>query len=172
MVESVNLFGTSILYVEGKSTTGPVPYLTVKETGLWDQPMNAGMKFIKWDLDPNTNSGNANNDVAFFRYADILLMKAEALARKSQFNDALLLVNQIRRRSNASEFLTLTLNDILDERNRELTFEHTNRRDLIRFGKFNDAWEYKEASPSYKCLFPIPKSAMDANPKLVQNPEY
>ena len=50
--------------------------------------------------------------------------------------------------------------------------ENDRRRALIRFGKFNDAWWAKEASAETYNLFPIPKDQMDANPKLVQNPDY
>jgi hypothetical protein len=46
------------------------------------------------------------------------------------------------------------------------------RRDLIRFGKFGDAWEFKKPSEPFRTIFPIPKTAIEANPKLVQNPGY
>ena len=99
-------------------------------------------------------------------------MKAEALARKGNFTDALLLVNQVRKRSNAEELTSLTLEDVFEERGRELAFEMHRRRDLIRFGKFTDAWEFKEASEPFRTLYPIPVTAIDANPKLQQNPGY
>jgi hypothetical protein len=67
---------------------------------------------------------------------------------------------------------SVTLEDVFLERSRELAFEMHRRRDLIRFGKFNDAWEFKEASESFRTLFPIPRTAIDANPKLQQNPGY
>jgi hypothetical protein len=134
--------------------------------------MNAGEMWIKWGIDPTTNGGNAGNDFALLRYADVLLIKAEALARKGDLPNALLLVNQIRARSNATSLAALTLNDILDERGRELVFELTRRRDLIRFGKFNDPWQFKNASSSFRTLFPIPSLARGANSKLGQNPGY
>ncbi|UGU15485.1 RagB/SusD family nutrient uptake outer membrane protein [Sinomicrobium kalidii] len=172
MVERVVPDNNSALYVEGVSTEGPVPYEIVPATGIRSQPMNAGIKWIKWQIDPNTVGGSAGNDVAFFRYADILLIKAEALARQGDFGAALPLVNQIRERSNASALLTLSLEDILDERGRELVFEMGRRRDLIRFGKYGDAWEWKNPSEDFRNIFPIPQSALNANPKLRQNPGY
>lgn len=171
MVEKIVPDNNSQLYIPGKSTGEPVPYVIIPATGIRNQPMNAGMKWIKWGLDPNTNGGNAGNDIAFLRYADVLLIKAEALVR-TNMDGAIDLVNQVRVRSKAAPLETLTLDDIIDERSRELAFEMTRRRDLIRFGKFNDPWEFKEASEPFRNLYPIPKRAMDANPDLKQNPGY
>tara|TARA_R110002050_G_scaffold161176_1_gene290748 strand:- start:21679 stop:23256 length:1578 start_codon:yes stop_codon:yes gene_type:complete len=172
MVERIVPDHNSNLYVPGKSPEGPVPYVIIPATGIRLQPMNAGIKWIKWGLDPNTQGGLAGNDIAFLRYADILLIKAEALARKSDFGAALPLVNQVRERSNAVPLTSVTLEDVFLERSRELAFEMHRRRDLIRFDKFTDAWEFKEASESFRNLFPIPRTAIDANPKLQQNPGY
>lgn len=172
MVERIVPDNNSKLYVPGVSTEGPVPYTIIPATSFRLQPMNAGLKWVKWGLDPNTNGGNAGNDIAFIRYADVLLIKAEALARQGMFDQALPLVNEVRERSNASPLGSLTLDDILDERGRELAFEMQRRRDLIRFGKFGDAWEFKEPSEPYRTIFPIPTTAIGANPKLVQNPGY
>ena len=172
MVERIVPDNNSQLYVPGKSKEGPVPYVIIPATGIRNQPMNAGIKWIKWGIDPNTNGGNAGNDIAFIRYADVLLVKAEALARTGDMGGALSLVNQVRERSNAAPLSSISLDDILDERGRELAFEMTRRRDLIRFGKFTDAWEFKEASEPFRNLYPIPKRAIDANPNLKQNPGY
>lgn len=172
MVERVVPDGNSALYVEGKSTQGPVPYEIIPATGIRSQPMNAGIKWIKWGLDPNTNGGNAGNDIAFLRYAEIFLLKAEAYARKGQFDLALPLINMIRERSNASALTSITLEDVLNERGRELTFEMSRRRDLVRFGKFTAAWEFKEVSGDFRNLYPIPQAALDANSNLGQNPGY
>lgn len=176
MVERIVPDGNSNLYVPGKSTVGPVPYTIIPPTGIRLQPMNAGLKWIKWGLDPGTNGGNAGNDIAFLRYADILLIKAEALARGAKggtLEQARTIINeQIRSRSHADPLPTLTLDDILDERGRELAFEMSRRRDLIRFRKFGNAWEFKGVSDSYRTLFPIPKTAIESNPKLDQNPGY
>jgi len=172
MVESVVTDGPSVLYVEGESTSGPVPFELTEMTGYHNQSMAAGMRWIKWGVDPNTNGNNAGNDVAFLRYADVLLIKAEASFREGNTSVALNLVNQVRERSHASTLTELTLQDLLDERGRELAFEMTRRRDLIRFGKFTEAWGFKDASDDYRCLYPIPKDAMDANSNLVQNTGY
>lgn len=171
MVERIVPDGNSALYVPGESSEGPVPYEIINADGLRNQPMNAGIKWIKWGLDPNTNGGNAGNDIAWIRYADILLVKAEAQYRSGTGNP-LSLVNEVRQRSNASLLSSLTLQDILNERGRELAFEMSRRRDLIRFGQFTEPWEFKEASEEYRTLFPIPADAIEANPNLEQNPGY
>lgn len=64
----------------------------------------------------------------------------------------------------------MTLDELLAERGRELAFEEHRRQDLIRFGKFGEAWDFKETSDKNKELFPIPSSALNANPNLTQNP--
>ncbi|MCM4157238.1 RagB/SusD family nutrient uptake outer membrane protein [Gramella sp. AN32] len=172
MVERVVPDNNSALYEPGVSTEGPVPYDIIPATGIRSQPMNAGIKWIKWLIDPNTQGGNAGNDIAFIRYADIILIKAEAMARQGNLDGALEYVNMIRERSNATKLTSLTLEDILEERNRELAFEMTRRRDLIRFGEFTKPWEWKEASEPYRTIYPIPQAAINSNPKLEQNPGY
>jgi hypothetical protein len=171
MVERIVADNNSNLFKPGVSTVGPVPYVIIPATGIRSQPMNAGIKWIKWGLDSKTIGGNAGNDIAFIRYADVLLMKAEALQRKNA-SGALAIVNLIRARSKASSLGSVNLDDILAERGRELAFEMTRRRDLIRFGKFQDAWEFKAASESFRSLYPIPQAAINANPKLKQNTGY
>lgn len=172
MVEKIIPDHNSTLYKPGVSVEGPVPYVIIPATDVQDQPMNAGMKWIKWGIDPNTQGGLAGNDIAYIRYADVLLIKAEAMARKNNFAGALPIINEIRERSNAEPLTSVTLADVFDERSRELVFEMHRRRDLIRFDKFNDVWEFKEASEPFRKLFSIPTTAYDANTKLVQNPGY
>ncbi|GAB4399921.1 MAG: RagB/SusD family nutrient uptake outer membrane protein [Microscillaceae bacterium] len=118
------------------------------------------------------NGGAASNDFPIYRYADILLMKAEAAFRLGQTGTALTLVNEIRARANATQLLSLTLNDIYDERGRELCWEGHRRQDMIRFGTFNAGRDFKPASDATRRIFPLPQSALDTNPNLVQNPGY
>ncbi|WP_143884993.1 RagB/SusD family nutrient uptake outer membrane protein [Chryseobacterium binzhouense] len=126
----------------------------------------------------------SSTDFPLFRLADAYLIYAEcALRGASTANVAqgLTYVNQIRTRSNASSLPALTLQNVLDERGRELGLEGVRRQDLIRFGRFTGAtylWPWKggvangtSISDNYK-LFPIPASAIQANPNLTQNPGY
>ncbi len=135
-------------------------------------------KYEYWDF-----SGSADNDYAIFRYADILLMKAEALMRQNGGNatsETVELVNLVRSRafddpSKLYTVTTLTLDTLLAERGWEFYCEGFRRNDLIRFGKFiKGTWEFYDRSwetEDYN-LFPIPQSQINANPDLNQNPGY
>ena len=117
---------------------------------------------------------NMSNDFVIFRYADIILARAEALWRLNNADaNALTLVNQVRSRAGVDAFSgSLSPNQLFAERGREMFAEMTRRQDLIRFGKFNEAWWAKGASAATVAVFPIPKGARDVNNKLVQNPGY
>jgi len=138
----------------------------------------AGIRVVKYVPDMKENwSGsqdNANNDYVMLRYADVLLMKAEALLRTGNAADALIIVNQIRAIRGATAFTSLNLDNLLDERGRELYWESWRRNDLIRFGHFLDAVGTTRPSKSDNkyLLFPIPANALAANPALGQNPGY
>lgn len=119
---------------------------------------------------------NMSNDFVIFRYADILLTRAEALWRLSPGDaEALTLVNQVRTRAKVDPFGALDADKLLAERGREMFAEMTRRQDLIRFGKFSSAWGFKAAKPESDtkyAIFPIPKQQIDINSKLTQNPGY
>jgi hypothetical protein len=132
----------------------------------------AGIRVIKYQIDyANSGSKKPDNDWVYFRYADVLLMKAEAQLRTAQAAPALSIVNSIRMVRGASILPSLTLDILLDERGRELYWESFRRQDLIRFGKFLAAWQEKPASEAKYLLFPIPQNQI-SNPNLVQNPGY
>ncbi len=134
-----------------------------------------GYHVLKYSPIGTTWSGyNADNDFVLNRYSDILLMKAEALLRNNSAAQALPLVNEVRKRSNASTLASVSLNDIENERAREFIWEGTRRRDMIRFGSyFSDTWAFKTTvTPREKGLYPIPAEQITANPNLDQNPGY
>ncbi len=125
--------------------------------------------------------GNSlSNDFVIYRYADVLLLKAEALWRTNPGSaEALALVNQIRARSGVHDFTELDADKILAERGRELVWEQTRRQDLIRFAgteggatRYNDPWQFKDISSAHRNVAPIPTAQLQANTKLVQNPGY
>lgn len=123
----------------------------------------------------NYEQGGTNsmsNDFVIYRWGDMKLIRAEANLRLG--NDALALaeVNEIRVRAEVTPFAALTLDNLLAERGREMFAELSRRQDLIRFGKFSDAWWEKEVSTSIYNVFPIPQPQLDVNSTLVQNPGY
>ncbi|TKG94210.1 RagB/SusD family nutrient uptake outer membrane protein [Puteibacter caeruleilacunae] len=135
----------------------------------------SGYRCNKFYPDKTSSDRHQGNDVPVFRYADILLMKAEAILRgaSATLNDTpVSLMNQIRERANAPEVTSVTLDELLDERAREFYSENWRRNDLIRFGKFGDPWGWKEASDENHIIFPIPYTEMDLNPHWTQNPGY
>jgi hypothetical protein len=120
-----------------KNIAGTAPLVLVPIVSPKNAAENEGYRLMKWQPDNTWVNGGASNDVATIRYAEILLTKAEAILRSGgNAADALVLVNRVRVRSNATPLNTLTLKDILDERGRELMWEGTRRRDMIRFGTF------------------------------------
>lgn len=117
--------------------------------------------------------GQADNDFVFYRYADVLLMKAEALLRTGKPADALVIVNQLRTKRGASSLGSVSLDQLLDERQRELYWDMVRRQDLIRFGKYLAPTALRTAASDPKNLyFPIPNGALAVNPNLEQNPGY
>lgn len=137
-----------------------------------------GPRSIKFYPDPNwdPNSRSDNHDVPVFRYADILMMKAEAILRGATATNGetpASLVTQIRKRAKAPVVNTITLDELLDERVREFAWEAWRRNDLIRFGKFGDTWLFKDnKSEKYRELFPVPADQIKLNSNLVQNTGY
>lgn len=132
----------------------------------------AGIRVVKYVIDyANLSTNLAENDWVYFRYADVLMMKAEALLRTGQSGPALTLVNSIRTLRGASDFGSLTLDNLLDERGREFFWEGIRRQDLIRFGKFLIPWQEKPTDDPKYLVFPIPDNQL-GNTNLVQNPGY
>ena len=131
-----------------------------------------GIRPNKYAYDYATAGDQKNNDFALFRLADVMLMKAEALLRTSNAAGGLLLVNAIRQKRGAPALASLTLNNLLDERGRELYWEGYRRQDLIRFNKYLLAYQEKPATDARTLLFPIPSSQLAVNPNLTQNPGY
>ena len=131
------------------------------------------IRIFKYPVDwANTGSGTWNNDYVYFRLADVMLMKAEALLHTNAAG-SLPIVNAIRANRGATALPTLTLDNLLDERVRELYTENWRRQDLIRFGKFLAPKQLKsDASDPKYLLFPIPNQQVAANPNLTQNPGY
>jgi len=138
--------------------------------------ISRGVRSIKFYPDPNTNSSTRfqNNDMPIFRLADVYLSKAEALLRTGgSADEALKLVNRVRARSKAGELSTITLDAMLDERGRELAWEGWRRNDLIRFGKYQGKWGFKEGNEgAYRDIFSIPATELVLNKNLKQNSGY
>lgn len=139
-----------------------------------------GIRVIKYFPKPEPNNtvddGNVDNDYIFLRYADVLLMKAEAILRGGTDptgQTPLVIVNSLRTVRGASALANVDEAAMLAERGRELYYEAWRRNDQIRFGTFNDPVDQRPtASDKTRTLYPIPQRAVDTNPNLTQNPGY
>ena len=146
----------------------------------WTQGYRS-IKFFPDINDYNTFSRNQDNDVPIFRYADIILMKCEAIKRGGTATNGdtpQSLFNQIRTYVNAPLLdHDPSMQEILDERGREFLDEHWRRNDLIRFGDFEREWGFKadfnpnHTDPQYR-LWPLSVNVLNANTNWSQNPGY
>ena len=158
-------------------TTG---YFRPDGTPVTGDPINvnetSGVRVLKWEIDPDRVDGDNGNNYAFFRLAEMYLIKAEALHRLGQTEDAVAQINIVRERVFDPDEPVTSAGDfnetILQERLFELMWEATRRQDLIRFGKFANTWEFKANTEPFRMLGPIPQVQIDANPNLAQNPGY
>ena len=83
------------------------------------------------------------------------------------------IVNSVRLNRRATSLASVTLDNLLDERGRELYMEDWRREDLVRFGKFLQPFQGKpDASDPKYLLFAIPDGQLAGNPNLKPNPGY
>lgn len=130
------------------------------------------------------------NSIIKMRYADILLLKAEALIDKGDYSGAVSIINQTRRRAgltnlpaSASASKESALAAYMKERRLELALEGHRWFDLVRLDKveevMNAVYAKDEGRPAQvypftnmSYILPIPQDVIDQNPNLVQNPGY
>lgn len=135
----------------------------------------AGARMKKYEVDRTAYSDGRmpDNDIVLYRYADVMLMKAEAKVRNGESGYEEL--NAVRNRVGMSS-LPATLDNILNERLLELVWEGWRRQDMIRFGTYNKQYDIHIPSEAdkkgYTTVFPIPGKARELNPNLEQNPGY
>lgn len=137
-----------------------------------------GAVVLKYPEDIDNSGGFQGNDIIIARYADILLMLAEAINENngSPTAEAISLVNQIRNRSGITDLPAGDIanqnafNDaILRERGWELFFEGVRKMDLIRHDKWTESLEARGKLADHDIL-PIPIFAI--NQGFEQNPTY
>ncbi|MCR4604230.1 MAG: RagB/SusD family nutrient uptake outer membrane protein [Prevotella sp.] len=138
----------------------------------------AGARMKKYEIDKNaTKDGKLmDNDIVLFRYADVLLMRAEARLRLGQDGQAD--YDAVRRRAGMGT-RPLTLQNLLDERLLELCWEGWRRQDLIRFGQYRSLYgeekghtDIVDETDGHTTLYPIPADIITLNSNLVQNEGY
>ena len=144
-----------------------------------------GYRSIKFYPNPNeysTYNRYQSNDVPIFRFADIILTKAEAIKRGATATNGdtpQSLFNQIRSYVHAPQLdHDPSLQEILDERGREFFDENWRRNDMIRFGTFESEYGFhKHSNPDARfdktCrILPVPDDILKENTNWEQNPGY
>ena len=186
-----NSAGSSDLYVDENNKEETIIHAEI--TNINNGHNFDGARLNKWEIDKTGTYKYCENDFPLFRYADVLWMKEEAIARGAAGASGV----------NTDDFKTMlkrnfaydanpeaafeaaygnvsswSLDQILDERGREFTWEMVRRRDLIRYGKFDDV-QYVTGKEEHRKWFPIPfsvleKSLVDENGNKVwtQSPGY
>lgn len=135
----------------------------------------AGARMAKYEIDRKayTDGKLQDNDIVLFRFADVLLMRAEAKVRNGESGQTEL--DAVRSRVGMPS-RPATLDNILRERLLELMWEGSRRRDLIRYGLFHKAYDLRQPiegeSDAHTTVFPIPQKVIDLNNKLTQNKGY
>lgn len=175
-------FFTGAVVIDGKAVTvdgdKPLVYqpLAVKLdlTGdPYEKTGGARMKKYETDRTAHADGKLQDNDIVLFRYADALLMKAEALVRNGESGQAEL--DAVRSRAGMPS-RPATLSNLLEERLLELMWEGWRRQDLVRYGLFSTAYDQRpqltNEANGYTTVFPIPNNALMLNQNLEQNPGY
>jgi hypothetical protein len=172
-------FNASIGFLTGPSTVSDTSYVN--------------LPYIKKFQYAHAVFNQTNTNFPIYRYAETLLMQAEAANEQGKVADAQNFLNQVRKRagldsSPAKDQATLRA-AILNERRIELAFENKRWIDLVRTGnaiRVMNAYGAKlKANPAYfyltpasynldenDLLYPIPFLEIQVNPDLAQNPGY
>ncbi len=128
---------------------------------------------IKYGKSNPFSQDDASNNWIVFRYADVVLMLAEALGESDESYD---LINKIRNRAGLSDIDANSSGSfeekLLQERRVEFAFENHRWADLLRFGKAEEYMAAQGKPVNNKLLFAIPQREIDLNNNFKQNPGY
>lgn len=167
----------TILYEGCPAFEGKKYLSTMSQTGY-----NVRKFLVPLSVSPDYNTNAANFPV--LRYADVLLMKAEALNELGRTADAVEPLYAVRKRagltkkSDIQNFTQEQMREkIIKERRLELAFEGHRWFDLIRIDGGNYALDFlhsigKANATRKHLLFPLPQKDIDTNPNLKQNDGY
>lgn len=179
---------------------GPLVY-GIDVPSIDESDVDDGYRWGKFEY-ANGITNRLSNDWPLFRYADVLMMKAESLMRSGQ-PGAGALVTEVRKRAFEDAYKAIVTDDqlkggsvydygrrdsysttseggsdivygrFLDELGWEFCQEGRRRQDMIRFGVFTTkSWFSHDKSDETKNLYPIPNKIMLTNSNLKQNPGY
>lgn len=170
----------------GKSSSSDKRTLELGDNSSFYQ----GLTTTKWNNNYSTggtphDSYDVDTDFFLFRVAEAYLNAAEAEMHLNgeSSTKAKGYIDELRNRAHAVTSSSYTLNDVLDERSREMYFEGLRRTDLIRYNQFGGMqatylWDYKGGSANgaafdkTRNVFPLPSSEVLANSNLTQIDGY
>ena len=191
--DTVDFVGNMIVWQVNPSATSSPTGMTLNK---WLAPFR-GANAIGTTVNPNGNNMTTRLNVHLIRYADVLLMKAEALIWTNQNGDQY--INMVRQRAGLAPKVNATKEDLKNERRVELSFEFGSWRhiDLVRWGdaqatyakplhgfKVNlsgntiasldviEVWPARNFNPSVHHVFPIPNREITSSKNLKQNQGY
>ena len=137
---------------------------------------------MKYDDVTDRTAENSDSAYPFLRYADVMLIYAEAENELDHGDEAVTCLNLVRKRSNAVQLAVAPGKDalrsaILEERAKELACEGDRRWDLIRWGIYIDAMNavglddsgVNKSRESKHLLFPIPQDELNSNTAINEN---
>jgi starch-binding outer membrane protein, SusD/RagB family len=191
---NLNNSTSPVITIDGIRYYQPVPLPNVNSA-----IMSVGKFRLRDGVGKTTAAFASGISFPLLRYADILLLRAEALFFTGDEAGARAMLSQVRSRAVIAPATVNDLNtaylkqnfvdELLDERARELCFEFWRRFDLARFNVYDKKIKALNPSPTFgaynkdvvllqqnwkpeKVWFPIPLQQIDLNPNLVQNPGY
>lgn len=152
---------------------------------LEDGDDNSGWMFAKYPLySDNEEDQQFEADYCEVRLPEIIYSLAECKLRKGDTSGAAKLLNSVRKRNYPSSdwstvlyapegAATLDMKEMLAEWGREFFAEGRRRIDLIRFGKFGNAWWDKDAdADNHTEIFPFHTEILNTHTGMKQNPGY
>ena len=152
---------------------------------LEDGDDNSGWMFAKYPLySDNEEDQQFEADYCEVRLPEIIYSLAECKLRKGDTSGAAKLLNSVRKRNYPSSdwstvlyapegAATLDMKEMLAEWGREFFAEGRRRIDLIRFGKFGNAWWDKDAdADNHTEIFPFHTETLNTHTGMKQNPGY
>ncbi|MCU7550689.1 RagB/SusD family nutrient uptake outer membrane protein [Chitinophagaceae bacterium LB-8] len=173
----------SIIFIQPTVTGGPNP-----GTILWDGlrlPTKDSVENLRYNYKayasvPSVGPCAGNKDkkpknIVLMRYAEVLLMYAEAAAMLGNSGEALAKLNLVRKRAGLTDATTATQQDIWKERRVELAMEQDRFFDLVRQGRAGQVLRAhgKAFVDNKNEIYPIPQAQIDlSGHRLAQNPNY
>lgn len=129
-------------------------------------------------VDPSGTENNNSNNWPYLRYAELLLIYAEAQNEAGNPAEAIPYLNQVRSRAGLSATKATAQADLREairkDRRMELVLEGQRWFDLVRYGTLVSTMKAKGKTliQDFNMLFPIPQRELDTNPNLTQNTGY